>query len=287
VSRQHEWTRESEVQALERLRAAATAGRTTPALLVYTRQSVSDFDAEGRPRGPSLDQQLDSVLRRPELEGLAFEHFQDADRSGKETSRRPGNLALIERVRNSRTGEIGAVAFYDADRLHRNDLEFFRFMAELTERRILVFDTNGLISNVDRLSWKIKAIVAQEEREKVSRRVRDNLRYLRENGRLLGVLPQGYKRVDGDIVEDPEAAATIREIFRLYATGSYSVRSLADHLNRTGLKPARGPEKANHRPRAVIFTGDVLEGHPRQPIVHRCRRRRWAAGLRPAPSTRR
>jgi DNA invertase Pin-like site-specific DNA recombinase len=42
----------------------------------------------------------------------------------------------------------------------------------MTERRILVVDGNGLISNVDQLSWMIKAIVAQEEREKVARRVR-------------------------------------------------------------------------------------------------------------------
>jgi DNA invertase Pin-like site-specific DNA recombinase len=42
---------------------------------------------------------------------------------------------------------------------------------------------------IDRLSWKIKAIVAQEEREKVARRVRDNLRYLRRNGKLLGAIP--------------------------------------------------------------------------------------------------
>jgi len=34
-------------------------------------------------------------------------------------------------------------------------------MAEMTERRILVFDASGLISNVDRLSWKIKALVAR------------------------------------------------------------------------------------------------------------------------------
>ncbi len=192
MSRLEEWTRETEAEALERLHAAAGPGRPRPALLIYTGQSVSDFDAEGRPRGPSLDQQLDSVLRRPELQGLAFEHFQDADRSGKETSRRPGYLSLIERIRSTAAGEVGAVAFYDADRLHRNDLEFFRFMAEMTERRILVFDTNGPISNVDRLSWKIKAIVAQEEREKVARRVRDNLRYLRRNGHLLGTIPQGY-----------------------------------------------------------------------------------------------
>jgi len=90
MSRQDEWTREIEAAALERLRSAANAHRPSPVVLVYTRQSVSDFDADGRPRGPSLSQQLDAVLRRPELEGLAFEHFKDADRSGKETSRRPG-----------------------------------------------------------------------------------------------------------------------------------------------------------------------------------------------------
>lgn len=260
MNRHDEWTRESEAEALERLRVAAGSGRQSPIVLIYTRQSVSDFDAEGRPRGPSLNQQLDTVTRRPELLGLAFEHFEDADRSGKETSRRPGYLALMERVRTAPAGHVGAVAFYDADRLHRNDLEFFRFMAEMTERRILVVDGTGLISNVDRLSWKIKAIVAQEEREKVARRVRDNLRYLRRNGKLLGTIPQGYRRVDGCIVEDPVAAPAIKEIFQLYATGRFSLRTLAEHLNRNGIRPARGDGKANHnRPKAIIFTGDVLK----------------------------
>ncbi len=166
----------------------------------------------------------------------------------------------MERIRTVPTEQVGAVAFYDADRLHRNDVELFRFMAEMTERRILVFDANSLISNVDRLSWKIKAIVAQEEREKVSRRVRDNLRYLQRNGQLLGTIPQGYRRVDGRIVEDPDAAPAIKEIFRLYATGRFSLRSLAEHLNRSGIKPYRGPDKANHnRSKAIIFTGDVLK----------------------------
>ena len=140
MNRQEEWTRESEADALARLRAAAGARPESPIVLIYTRQSVSDFDADGRPRGPSLNQQLDTVTRLPELVGLTFEHFEDADRSGKETSKRPGYLGLMERVRTAPAGHIGAVAFYDADRLHRNDLEFFRFMAEMTERRILVFD---------------------------------------------------------------------------------------------------------------------------------------------------
>ena len=61
VSRQDEWTRESEAEALERLRVAGGAGPQSPIVLIYTRQSVSDFDADGRPRGPSLNQQLDAV----------------------------------------------------------------------------------------------------------------------------------------------------------------------------------------------------------------------------------
>ena len=117
------------------------------------------------------------MTRRPDLHGLPFELFEEPDRSGKETSKRPRYLAMMERIRAAPPGTIRAVAFYDQDRLHRNDVEFFSFMAEMTERRILVFDANGLISNVDRLSWKIKAVVAQEEREKVARRVRDRTSY--------------------------------------------------------------------------------------------------------------
>jgi DNA invertase Pin-like site-specific DNA recombinase len=260
MSRQHEWTRENEAAALAELRRAADGSGRKPVMLAYTRQSKSDFNKDGTLRGPSLRQQLDSVTNRPELRGLPVEHFEDADRSGKETSKRPDFLRLMERLSTAAPGEIGAVAFYDQDRFHRNDVAFFHFMADMEERRILVFDGAGLISNVDKLSWKIKAIVAQEEREKVARRVRDNLRFLKRDGHLLGVVPQGYRRVDGEIVEDPEAGPIIREIFRLYATGDYSVRSLAEHLNNNGIRPHRGPNKAKHnRPAAVIFTGDVLK----------------------------
>ncbi len=49
MSRQDEWTRETEAAALERLRAAASAHRTTPVVLVYTRQSVSDTASYSAP----------------------------------------------------------------------------------------------------------------------------------------------------------------------------------------------------------------------------------------------
>jgi site-specific DNA recombinase len=229
-------------------------------LLVYCRQSVSDIDEHGDIRGPSLNQQLDAVLRRPEFQGLTYEHFQDADRSGKETSKRPSYLAMMQRIRNAPGGTIMAVACYDQDRLHRNDMNFFEFMAEMEERGIAVYEANGLISNKSKLSWKIKAVVAQDVREQGAQRVKDNLSYLRSQGQLLGQLPAGYKRDGGKVVEDPEPASIVKKIFAEYATGKFSFLTLANHLNQQGLTPPRGPAKARHnRPPAVRFTGDVLK----------------------------
>ena len=255
-----EWTPEAEAAAIASLRAGSEHAGQQRVVLIYARQSVSDFDADGRLRGPSLQQQVDAVTQRSEFAGLCVEVFQDADRSGKETSRRGDYLRMLERIKGAAAGEIAAVASYDIDRLHRNDLEFFRFMAEMAERRILVFDSSGLVSAVDQLPWKVKAIVAQEERVKVARRVRDNLRYLKRTGHLLGVIPQGYRRIDGAVVEDPEVAPVVRQVFELYGTGRFSFQTLADHLNSLGIRPKRGPGKTKHnRPAAVIFTGDVLK----------------------------
>lgn len=228
-AQQQQWTRESEQAALARLRTAK------PLVLVYTRQSKTDFNPDGTPKGPSLQQQLADCLRLREIAGLPYEHFEDADKSGKETSKRPGYLAMMERIRTAPAGAIGAVVCYNQDRPHRNDREMLDFMAEVEERRILVFDINGLVSGVNKLPWKVMAAVAQDMREKLSQRVKDNLRYLREQGRLLGHGPMGYRRVNGGLELDPEAAPLVRQVFTLYATGKFSLVALARHLDEAGV----------------------------------------------------
>ncbi len=90
--RERQWSRESEQTALERL------FRDRPTLLVYTRQSRSDVDSEGRVIGISLDQQANAWRSRPELAYCPVEVFSDRDRSGKETSRRTGYQAMLERL---------------------------------------------------------------------------------------------------------------------------------------------------------------------------------------------
>ena len=74
---------------------------------------------------------------------------------------------------------------------------------------------------------------------KVAGRVQENLRYLKRTGHILGVIPQGYCRVDGAIVEDPEVAPVIRQIFELYATGTFSFQTLG-RPSQTASASARG-----------------------------------------------
>jgi DNA invertase Pin-like site-specific DNA recombinase len=277
-----DWTRDDETATLAALRRAAEGAGPRPTVLGYGRQSKSDFDKDGNPKGPSMDQQRDSIERRPEFAGLPIEWYCDADKGGGEADRqRRGDYqALRERIRIGAPGEIGAVAFYYDHRFNRNDVEHFLFMAEMEERRILVFDKEGLVFNADKVSWKIKAIIAQAERERISKTVRDNLAYLKRHGHMLGTIPQGYMRSDGEIVEDPIAAPIIRQIFRLYSTGMYSFQSLSDHLNRLGIKPTRGPGKEHHnRSQAVIFTRDVLKEIVKNPAyLGMVRAGRWRSG---------
>src|SRR5205823_5036473 len=144
---------------------------------------------------------------------------------------------MMDRLRTAPVSSIGAVFCYEQDRLHRNVVEFYRFMEECEARGVLVFDAGGLVRNEDELAWGIKAVVAAVERKRIARRVRDNLRHLIREGKLLGHAPVGYRRENGQLELDPDAAPLIRMVFERYASGKYSIKMLAEHLNAQGIRP--------------------------------------------------
>jgi len=171
------------------------------------------------------------VLQVPALKGLNYEHFSDANLSGKGTVSRPGYNAMMSRLRTAAPGEIAGIACYDQSRLHRDTMNFLLFMAECEQRHVPVYDARGLVPQSEKLTWTIKAAVATDERERVSQKVKDNLAYLIMTGKLLGHAPAGYRRVNGVLELDPENAAIVLKVFDLYASGRFSIESLALHLN--------------------------------------------------------
>src|SRR2546428_2579264 len=82
---------------------------------------------------------------------------------------------------------------------------------------------------------------------------------LKRQGKLLGVLPAGYRKENGAIIEDPITGPIVRETFHLYASGKHSMRSLADDLNLRGVRTPRNLGRGHNRQAAVIYTDGVLK----------------------------
>ncbi len=241
------WTPQSEQRALERLRSEH------PIVLIYARQSRSDFDDDGNPKGPSLEQQKEDCSRLPEIAGCPVEFFQDADRSARErrrledlhglplTAKRTGWNAMMARIDTAPAGSIGAVAVHEGSRLNRKPaINFFKLMAGLEERGILVLDVKREIRNADKLGWKMRAIFWEDEGDRLSGTITANLQHLKRQGRPLGRAGCGYKNVnDGkgnkSIVVNPEMVPSARKAFDLYATGKFSEMTLVQHLNDMGV----------------------------------------------------
>ena len=237
--------------------------------LIYTRVSRLDDDERARKISPTMQREKATALR--ELDGLTIEAFEDLDISGKATENRPGYLAMMSRLES---GDVAYIVAYDQSRITRNvgDLQRFREAIAHAGVRFIEASTGRVLDPDDEdqeLGSNVIGSVDQHYRRKLARRVRDALATKVTHGELVGPVPAGYVRrrevlPNGKIARlwvepDPERAPTIQLIFREYATGRYSLKSLARELNMRGIQPPRPPSFRNGQPPARILTADTLK----------------------------
>ena len=219
--------------------------------LIYSR--VSKLDA----RAVSPEMQLERCKELPALRGLAIEHYEDLDISGKNT-KRPGYQAMVERIAR---GDVAIVAAYSLSRISRSVRDFYVFHEEVLKPTEVAFvsatEAIDTSSPQGRAFMGMTAVWAQMERELVSERTRDATAQKISSGGIVGTIPAGYKRSAGGIEIDPEPADTIRMIFREYATGRHGFGTLARWLNAQGVKPPRSPD-LNGRPMADLFADETV-----------------------------
>ena len=244
--------------------------RARSVALVYVR--VSRLDEDERERKISPEMQREKALALLQVQGLETVCFEDLDISGKATTNRPGYQALLERLRG---GDVRYVVAYDLSRITRTMSDQADFFDSLTEEGVLFLEAStGRVVDVknedEELSANVIGSVNQHARKKTARRVRDSFATKVARGDMVGPLPVGYvRRRDYDersgkvvrtwVEPDPETAPLVRHIFAEYATGSFSLKTLAVSLNAEGLRPMRSPQFDNNRKRAELFTADVLK----------------------------
>lgn len=202
--------------------------------LAYTRVSTAK-----QGEGVSLQEQKESIRRYASRENFTISRWFEE----KETAAKRGRPVFGEMLKILEKGEARGVIIHKIDRSARN-LKDWANLGELIDAGIEVHFANeslDLNSRGGRLSADIQAVVAA-----------DYIRNLREETRkgFYGRLKQGLYPLRAPIgyldngggkpkTIDPVTGPLVRQAFELYASGTISLRDLADEMYRRGLRSQR------------------------------------------------
>ena len=231
--------------------------------LIYIRVSKAEMAKEGL----SIPTQLATCRRYAVDRGWTLgQHFED-HLSGRRVDR-PGYTALLDEVRRlRRLGRRVMVIVARLDRFGRNLLESIRSRNELKELGVPLHSIRegGELSD---LQANLLSVVAQDESDRISARVRDVREELTGGGWWpVGRVAWGWRLRDATpeeraigaprrvLMEDPTAGPAVRDLFRRVA-GGLSIRQATKWAR--GLDPAQRGEYTDengalHKARPLSF----------------------------------
>lgn len=183
---------------------------------VYARVSTEEQAREGL----SLREQQRLAFERAghDSRAIGSEHVYVEARSGKIADRPEYQRMLADAA----AGAFETLYVWKFDRLGRDAEELLRARRMLEAAGVTIVSlTEGLAEST--LVYGVRALVSQEEREKVSERTRMGLAVVMREGRWKGgTTPYGYRpgtAYRGELVIDEAEAAIVRRIDSLYTAG--------------------------------------------------------------------
>jgi site-specific DNA recombinase len=146
---------------------------------------------------------------------------------------------------------ISVVLCEKIDRLTRNPKDAVTVQEWITggdERQVHFIKENFILSKNTRahenLVWDMKVAIARFYTNNLSEEVRKGLNEKFEQGLYPGSTPIGYNQIGEKgarvFVQDPKIAPFITQMFELYASGNYSILSLASKLYKEGFRTKKG-----------------------------------------------
>ncbi len=197
---------------------------------IYIRVSTDKQATEGY----SLDHQRKACREYAVNKGYHPKKvFVDEGKSGR-TANRPEFQEMLKELKDKKAG---CVIIYKIDRFARNVTDFSRIRKEFIEAGIDFHSvTEGDLNNGSSLIANIFASVAEWESEVNGKRTRDALEQKFHDGWQPTPPPIGYRSVGGEREKktcepNPYVSPIIKELFELYATGSYSILNLQEWLS--------------------------------------------------------
>ncbi|MCM1239997.1 MAG: recombinase family protein [Lachnospiraceae bacterium] len=177
-----------------------------------------------------------------------FLHYFDEDFTGANTNR-PGLQKLLADIQ---AGLIDVLIVYQLDRLSRDVQDFANIYSMLEEHNVSFVSVKEQIDTttpIGKAMMYVTVVFAQMERETIAQRVTDNMIGLAKKGYWVGGNPPvGFERqritMDGKkhvvLVQDPEGAAYVTEIFRIFLNHNFSLQGMETYFKNQGIKTRNG-----------------------------------------------
>ena len=238
---------------------------------LYIRVSTDKQASEGT----SLEVQEEKLRKFCSMQGWnIFQLYADRGISGKDTER-PQFQALMQ---DAREKKFDVVVVTKLDRFGRSLRDLINCIYDLNSIGVQFTSVNDNINTTTpngKLLFHILGAFAEFEREIIRERMMTGIAKARQEGRIIGRVPMGYKIVDGKVVIDPEKAELVKSIFQAYASGETAWKI----STRLGMKPstvsyvlkngfyAEPRLNGKHEP---LVSHELFEAI--QPILHKQRR---------------
>jgi site-specific DNA recombinase len=168
----------------------------------------------------------------------------------------------LDRLRKMvKEGAIDVVLMYDVDRLSRELVHLLILKPEIEKRAHLEFVAGKFEdSPLGRLFFNLRGSIAQFEREQTRERTMRGKREKARAGLVVGAgrTAYGLRYEAGQLLPDPEPAATVRQIFAWYDAGR-SMRQIALELRTRGTPSWQG-RQWGHTSIARILSNETYAG---------------------------
>jgi len=169
-----------------------------------------------------------------------------------------------EMIADAKDGQFDLIITKEISRFARNTVDSLQYTRDLLACGVGVFFQNDNINTLDEdaeLRLTIMSSIAQDELRKLSSRVKfGHQQAIKSNVVLGNSRIFGYQKEDKHLVIDESQAPMVRELFRLYATGEYSMKQLEKLFYDQGYRNYNG-NKIAHTTMSGIISNPKYKGY--------------------------
>ena len=169
-----------------------------------------------------------------------------------------------EMIADAKEGAFDLIITKEISRFARNTLDSLQYTRELLGWGVGVFFQNDNINTLDEdaeLRLTIMSSIAQDELRKLSSRVKfGHQQAIKSNVVLGNSRIFGYRKDEKRLVIDESQEPMVRDLFRLYATGEYSMKQLETLFYEQGYRNYNG-NKIAHTTMSGIISNPKYKGY--------------------------